>query len=142
MSQATIDMQRERRIEDRERMRISSLNREAARRRQDAELEEKLRRRQKEMFEDWDDDEKIEIGREWFYADRWVIPYVLITDFAALDGGNKGNKHVIASSRRIYATSIVRMTRGESSKQNRKSSSRNKWKNWLNLKPNKKLVVF
>lgn len=67
------DSQRERRIEDRERMRIGNLNREAARRRQDKELEEKLRRRQKEMFEDWDDDEKIEIGRDWFYVDRSVI---------------------------------------------------------------------
>jgi hypothetical protein len=48
---------------------LDNLNREAARRRQDRESEERLRRRQVELFEQWDDDEKADRG-ERFYVDR------------------------------------------------------------------------
>ncbi|KAK1927911.1 hypothetical protein DB88DRAFT_56444 [Papiliotrema laurentii] len=61
--------ERERRVEDREARRLDNLNREAARRRQDRESEERLRRRQVELFEQWDDDEKADRG-ERFYVDR------------------------------------------------------------------------
>lgn len=59
-------------MEDRERRRLDALSRESTRRRGEADHEEKLRRRQVEVFEEWDDDEKIDRGREWFYADRCV----------------------------------------------------------------------
>ena len=41
-----------------------------SRKQHDAEYEERTRRRQIDMFETWDDDEKAERGREYFYADR------------------------------------------------------------------------
>lgn len=57
-------------MENRERQRIDSLNRELAHRKQQAELEERTRKHQAKTFEEWDDDEKLERGRETFYTDR------------------------------------------------------------------------
>ncbi|OCF75290.1 hypothetical protein I204_04143 [Kwoniella mangroviensis CBS 8886] len=60
----------ERRVEHRERIRIEALNRELAQRKAHEDLIERNRRRQIEQYENWDDDEIIEKGREMFYSDR------------------------------------------------------------------------
>ncbi|WVW80454.1 hypothetical protein I302_102436 [Kwoniella bestiolae CBS 10118] len=60
----------ERRVEHRERMRIDALNRELAQRKAHDDLIERNRRRLTEQYENWDDDEIIEKGRELFYTDR------------------------------------------------------------------------
>ncbi|WRT65978.1 uncharacterized protein IL334_002929 [Kwoniella shivajii] len=60
----------ERRVENRERIRIDALNRELAQRKAHQDLIERNRHRQEDQYENWDDDEVIEKGRELFYADR------------------------------------------------------------------------
>ncbi|WVF70986.1 hypothetical protein IAT40_005782 [Kwoniella sp. CBS 6097] len=60
----------ERRVENRERGRIEALNRELGHRKAQADLVERNRRRQEDQYENWDDDEIVEKGRELFYADR------------------------------------------------------------------------
>ncbi|OCF31872.1 hypothetical protein I317_02949 [Kwoniella heveanensis CBS 569] len=60
----------ERRVENRERGRIEALNRELGHRKAQADLIERNRRRQEDQYENWDDDEIMERGRELFYADR------------------------------------------------------------------------
>jgi hypothetical protein len=69
-SKFSADRQRERRVENRERQRIEALNREMAQRKQQADNEERNRKHAVEMLDAWDDDEKTDRGREWFYADR------------------------------------------------------------------------
>ncbi|WWC88177.1 uncharacterized protein L201_003082 [Kwoniella dendrophila CBS 6074] len=60
----------ERRVEHRERIRIDALNRELAQRKAHDDLIERNRRRLEDQYENWDDDEIIEQGRELFYSDR------------------------------------------------------------------------
>ncbi|ORX35471.1 hypothetical protein BD324DRAFT_632974 [Kockovaella imperatae] len=60
----------ERKVENRERHRIENLNREMSHRKQQADFEDRNRRRLTEMLENWDDEEIAEKGRESFYADR------------------------------------------------------------------------
>lgn len=55
-----------------ERQRIDLALREEAIRQQRADSEVKARRIQSEDFEDWDDDELEQRGKELFYADRYV----------------------------------------------------------------------
>jgi hypothetical protein len=64
------DGQRERRVETRERQRIDNLNRDTAMRRQHADQQERHRLQLLDLLENWDDDEKMDRGRDWFYADR------------------------------------------------------------------------
>lgn len=59
-------------MENRERQRIEGLSREAARAKQQADLEERTRKQLGEILAAWDDDDKIERGRELFYADRYI----------------------------------------------------------------------
>jgi fructosamine-3-kinase len=59
-------------VEHRERQRIETLTREMAQRKQQADNEERQRKRLSDLLETWDDEEKIERGREWFYSDRCV----------------------------------------------------------------------
>nr|XP_018265023.1 uncharacterized protein I303_03205 [Kwoniella dejecticola CBS 10117]OBR87181.1 hypothetical protein I303_03205 [Kwoniella dejecticola CBS 10117] len=60
----------ERRVEHRERLRIEALNRELAQRKAHEDLIERNRRRLEDLYENWDDDEIIDKGRELFYTDR------------------------------------------------------------------------
>ncbi|WWC68325.1 uncharacterized protein I206_102250 [Kwoniella pini CBS 10737] len=60
----------ERRVEHRERIRIEALNRELAQRKAHEDLIERNRKRLEDQYENWDDDEIIEKGRELFYTDR------------------------------------------------------------------------
>jgi RNA-binding protein 25 len=66
------DAQRERRLEMRERQRIETLTRDANRIKHEDESEARERRALRERLAKWDDEEKIERGRELFYADRCV----------------------------------------------------------------------
>ncbi|ORY21007.1 hypothetical protein BCR39DRAFT_554400 [Naematelia encephala] len=61
---------RERRVENRERQRIEALRREMAHRKQQSDAENRNRVRLQELLETWDDDEKIDRGKELFYSDR------------------------------------------------------------------------
>ncbi|WVN85529.1 uncharacterized protein L203_100676 [Cryptococcus depauperatus CBS 7841] len=61
----------ERRVEARERTRIDALNRELGHRKTQKDVIERNKMRQEDMYENWDDDELSERGRELFYADRY-----------------------------------------------------------------------
>ncbi|KAK4687335.1 RNA-binding protein 25, partial [Tremellales sp. Uapishka_1] len=61
---------REQRVEARERQRIDSLNRESMSMKQQAEYEERNRKHMSEVLESWDDDDKLDRGRELYYSDR------------------------------------------------------------------------
>ena len=63
-------MQRERKVEHRERLRLENLNRELTQRRQQGEMEERNRRLTLERLEQFDDDEIADRGKEWFFVDR------------------------------------------------------------------------
>jgi hypothetical protein len=54
----------------RERQRIENLTRDANRIKHEDETIERERRAQRERLAHWDDEEKIERGRELFYSDR------------------------------------------------------------------------
>lgn len=57
-------------METREKHRIENLNREMAHRKQQADIESRNKKQMRETLESWNDDEKIERGREPFYIDR------------------------------------------------------------------------
>ncbi|KAK4051818.1 hypothetical protein OIV83_002523 [Microbotryomycetes sp. JL201] len=63
---------RERRVENQERMRIKNVERQQDRDRQNDEREARDRKIMSERLEDWDDDKEMDRGRESFYADRQV----------------------------------------------------------------------
>lgn len=57
-------------MEQQEWKRIDGLNRELAARKAHAEWEERHRVKIEDDLRHWDDDEKVERGKELFYADR------------------------------------------------------------------------
>jgi hypothetical protein len=64
------------RVESRERVRIDAMNKELAARKSHADWEHRHRVKISEELQYWDDDEKMDKGRELFFTDRYV-PFVL-----------------------------------------------------------------
>ena len=60
------------RVESRERVRIDAMNKELAARKSHADWEHRHRVKISEDLQYWDDDEKIDKGRELFFTDRCV----------------------------------------------------------------------
>jgi hypothetical protein len=69
------DLQKEIKVEARERQRIDAMNRELAARKSHADWEQRHRTKMADELEHWDDDEKKDRGRELFFTDRQVIFY-------------------------------------------------------------------
>jgi hypothetical protein len=107
----------EQRVESRERVRIDTMNKELASRKSHADWEHRHRVKIADELQHWDDDDRLEKGRELFFADRYVTQprSRLMVDVA---GEHKDVKYDNASTK---TTSEIVITRKRSSRHSKRN---------------------
>jgi hypothetical protein len=124
---ARLTWQKEFKVEGRERQRIDAMNRELTARKSHADWEERHRAKMSTELEHWDDDEKLDRGRELFFTDR-SVPKIrgkllkLSTDITDVAGGHNVAKSANVNTKTTYEIVNMKKTRSRLWRQNQRHS--------------------